>query len=331
MWEAGGLQPEPARSLRIGSSLRVIVSASYRTDIPAFYAGWFLARLRAGYCRVANPYGGDTHEVSLALGDVDGFVFWTRNVRPLMADLDAVRQVAPFTVQFTLTGYPRALENSVIAAEEAIEQLRELRRRFGPRVAVWRYDPVVFTAGLDADTHAVAFAALARALAGTVDEVALSVVHPYRKTRRNLDRAARQHGFVWHDPPAEEKRELLARLAAIAAEHRIAPTLCSQPELLVPGLGEARCIDSERLSDVAQHPIAARESGNRPGCRCALSRDIGAYDTCPHGCVYCYAVSDRDAARRNFRGHDPAADCLLPRSFRQTAPIAPLPADRSRG
>jgi DNA repair photolyase len=92
----------------------------------------------------------------------------------------------------------------------------------------------------------------------------------------------------------------------------MAPALCSQPELLVPGLGEARCIDAQRLSDVAERPIPTRESGNRPGCRCALSRDIGAYDTCPHGCVYCYAVADRDRAVANFRARDPEAECLMP-------------------
>jgi uncharacterized protein DUF1848 len=140
--------------------------------------------------------------------------------------------------------------------------------------------------------------------------VVMSVMHPYRKTRRNLDRAAGHHGFRWRDPPAEEKRHLLERLAAIALDHGMAPTLCSQPELLLPGLGEARCIDAERLVDVAQRPVAARESGNRPGCRCALSRDIGAYDTCPHGCVYCYAVADRDRAVANFRNHDPEAAML---------------------
>ena len=288
----------------------MIVSASYRTDIPAFYAGWFLARLRVGHCRVASPYGGRSYEVSLRPGAVDGFVLWTRNLRPLLADLDAVRRVAPFIVQFTVTGYPRALETSVIATEEAVGQLRQLRRRFGPRVAVWRYDPIVITSELDAEAHAASFAVLARALEGTVDEVVLSVMHPYQKTRRNLDRAAGQHGFLWRDPPAEEKRRLLERLAAIALDHGIAPTLCSQPGLLGPLLGEARCIDAERLADVAQRPVAAPESGNRPGCRCALSRDIGAYDTCPHGCVYCYAVADRDRAVANFRDHDPEAAML---------------------
>jgi len=289
----------------------VIVSASYRTDIPAFYTGWFLNRLRAGHCHVANPYGGGSYQVALTPEAVDGFVFWTRNLRPLLPHLDEVRRVAPFVVQFTVTGYPRALESSVIAVAEAVAQLQELRCRFGPRAAVWRYDPIVFAAGMDAEAHAAGFAALATALAGTVDEVVLSVMHPYRKTSRNLDRAARRFGFAWRDPPAEEKQALLARLAGIAVEHGLAPTLCSQPELLVPGLGEARCIDAGRLADVAQCPVGARESGNRPGCRCALSRDIGAYDTCPHGCVYCYAVADRNRALARFRAHDPKADSLV--------------------
>jgi hypothetical protein len=288
----------------------VIVSASYRTDIPAFYARWLMARLEAGYARVANPYGSGAYEVSLRLGEVDGFVFWTRNLQPLLPHLDRVREIAPFTVQFTVTAYPRSLETSVVAPEEAVAQLRELRSRYGARAAVWRYDPIMMTSEIDAEAHAVNFAALAGSLAGTVDEVVLSFVNPYRKTARNLDRAATRHGFVWHDPPADEKRVLLARLAAIAADSGIQATLCTQPDLIVPGIGEARCIDAQRLSDVAQAPVSAKESGNRPGCRCALSRDIGAYDTCPHGCVYCYAVAERDRALARYRAHDPEAERL---------------------
>jgi hypothetical protein len=288
----------------------VIVSASYRTDIPAFYSRWFLARLAAGYARVASLYGGGTYEVSLRPGEVDGFVFWTRNMRPLLPHLNRVREIAPFVVQFTATGYSRSLESSVIAPEDAVEQFRELRVRFGPRVAVWRYDPIVMTSELDADTHVRNFAALAAALAGRVDEVVLSFAHPYRKTARNLDRAASRHGFAWHDPPPDEKRALLARLAAIAADAGMRAALCTQPDLIVPGIGEARCIDAQRLSDVSQAAVTARESGNRPGCRCALSRDIGAYDTCPHGCVYCYAVTDRDRALGRYKAHDPEAESL---------------------
>lgn len=288
----------------------MIISASYRTDIPAFYARWFLGRLDAGFCHVASPYGGPLLTIPLGPDAVDGFVLWTRNLRPLLPDLDRVRARAPFVVQFTVTNYPRALETSVIAPEEAVAQLRELRRRFGPRAAVWRYDPVVLAGGLDAEAHRAHFAALAREMAGLADEVVFSFVHPYRKTRRNLDRAARRGRFQWRDPGLAEKRTLIAALGEIAAEHGFKPTVCSQTELLSPGLAEARCIDDERLSDIAGRPVAAREKGNRPGCRCAQSRDIGAYDSCPHGCAYCYAVSERDRALARFRAHDPDAPCL---------------------
>lgn len=290
----------------------MIVSASYRTDIPAFYARWFLNRLAAGFCRVASPYGGASYEVSLRPGEVEGFVFWTRNLAPLAPHLAAVAGRAPFVVQFTVTGYPRALERAVGAAAESCAQIHALRRGFGPRAAVWRYDPVVVSSLTPPAWHLANFAALATALRGAVDEVVLSFAAPYRKTRRNLDRAARQHGFAWRDPPDEEKRELAARLAALAAEQGMALSLCAQPDYVAPGTAAARCVDAARLSDVAGRPIAAPEKGNRPGCRCARSRDIGAYDTCPHGCVYCYAVASREGALARRRAHDPDASILVP-------------------
>ncbi|HLF58937.1 MAG TPA: DUF1848 family protein, partial [Alphaproteobacteria bacterium] len=93
----------------------MIISASYKTDIPAFYGAWFRNRLRAGYCKMINPYGRKIVTVPLSRPDVDGFVFWTRNAHPFG---DAFAEVAgrgfPFVVQHTITGYPRALESSVI-------------------------------------------------------------------------------------------------------------------------------------------------------------------------------------------------------------------------
>ncbi|MDB5406032.1 MAG: repair photolyase [Rhodospirillales bacterium] len=288
----------------------MIVSASYRTDIPAFYAPWFMNRLAAGSCRVRNPYGGVDYRVSLAPGTVDGFVFWTRNMAPLQPDLDIARQRAPFVVQFTVTGYPRALEAAVVAPERAVDQIRSLRRDWGGRAIVWRYDPVLLTSLTRASWHLANFAALAASLVGAVDEVVVSFAQVYRKTRRNLDVAATTSGFTWHDPPVDEKRDLLARLAAIAGDHAMRLTICTQPELALPGVAAARCIDAERLSDVAGTALAAHTKGNRPGCLCAESRDIGVYDSCPHGCVYCYAVTSR-ARAASFKGaHDPESDAL---------------------
>jgi hypothetical protein len=279
----------------------MIVSASYRTDIPAFYGDWFLGRLQAGACDVANPYGGPAYRVPLVGPEAEGFVFWTRNIAPFGAALEAVAaRDLPFVVHYTITGYPKALEASVIPAVRSVALVRALAERYGPRAVVWRYDPLLITSLTPPQWHRETFAGLAAALAGATDEVVLSFAQVYRKTRANTERAARKHGFTWRDPAPEEKRALLAELAGLARAQGLKPTLCAQPELLDEALKAARCIDAGRLSDVAGHTIEAKTKGNRPGCLCAQSRDIGAYDTCPHGCVYCYAVSHPDTAKRNY-------------------------------
>lgn len=291
----------------------MIVSASYRTDIPAFYGRWFRARFAAGWCRVANPYGGRPYEVALRGPGVDGYVFWTRNTAPFAEALAEVRSAGlPFVVQFTVTAYPRPLETAVMDAERAVAQMRQLAARYGPRAVVWRYDPILLTDLTPPGFHRETLARLAGALRGITDEVVVSFANIYRKTRRNLDIAAHRHGFAWRDPELEERRDILAGLAPIAGENGMALTLCTQPTLDPPGTAPAACVDAGRLSDMAGRPIAARTKGNRPGCFCAESRDIGAYDTCPHGCVYCYAVRSRDAARRAHKAHDPAAPMLAP-------------------
>lgn len=290
----------------------MIVSASYRSDIPAFYGDWFLKRLAAGHALVVNPYGGKPYTVSLAPRDVDGFVLWTRNMGPLRDRLGDVAAVAPFMVQFTVTGYPRALEPGVIDSGTAVAQIGELAGAFGPRAVVWRYDPIVETDLTPANWHRENFARLAVMLKGCVDEVTISFAQVYAKTARNMDMAAREHGFAWRDPPGEEKRVLAGALAEIAAAHSMRLTVCSQPDFQAGGAAGAHCIDAGRLSEVAGRRIVAKVKGNRPGCLCHESRDVGAYDSCPQGCAYCYAVSSRERAKRFLATHDPDAEALGP-------------------
>jgi DNA repair photolyase len=288
----------------------MIVSASYRTDIPAFHAAWFLARLAAGFAEVRNPYGGAPYRVWLRPPEAAGFVLWTRNIKPLLPELAQVAARAPFMVQLTITGYPRAIEPRVIDAEAAIAQAKALRRDWGPSAVVWRYDPILVSSLTPLERHRSGFAAIAAALQGVVDEVVVSFADLYRKSARNLAAAGRRHGFTWRDPEPEEKRALIAELAAIAAEHRTRLTLCTEPELVGAGAYPARCIDAERLSQIAGRPILAREKGNRPGCLCAESRDIGAYDTCAQGCAYCYAVASHERATQRIKALDPEASSL---------------------
>ena len=292
-----------------------IVSASHRTDIPAFYGEWFRARLRAGFARVANPFGGAEYSVALAPEAVAGFVFWTRNVAPFLDVLDEVRSHGtPFVVQHTVTGYPRILDRFVPAASRTIPVLVRLAERFGPEVVVWRYDPVVLTEATPMEFHLANLARIGRQLAGVTNEVVLSFVHPYAKTRAHMARL----DCNWSDPDDDEKRGFIRELARCAAELGFRPTVCAQPALLDGAATAARCVDARRLERVAAgwgspRAIAVPVAGNRPGCECHQSRDIGAYETCPHGCVYCYAVGSHERATAYYRAHDATADRLAGR------------------
>jgi Domain of unknown function (DUF1848) len=277
----------------------MIISASYRSDIPAFHGDWFLAVLAAGEVAVANPYSQRPYLVDLRPDAVDGYVFWTRNARPFARALAAVAaQGKPFVVQYTILGYPRAIDTNVIDPRLAIENARAIAAAYGRRVVVWRYDPILLTPETEIGWHRINFTRLADALAGTADEVVVSFAQLYAKSARNLAKA----GIVWRVPELAEQAGLIADLGAIAAQHGIALSLCTQPDLAdASGASAARCVDAARLADIAGRPIAAATRGNRPGCLCAQSRDIGAYDSCVHGCRYCYAVADHEAVQLRLR------------------------------
>ena len=111
----------------------MIISASYRTDIPAFYGKWFVNRLRAGYCKAVNPYSGQVYAVDLSPEQVDGFVFWTKNVGPFLKYLPEVQaRNIPFVVQHSITGYPRELEARVAPVAHVVESLKQVADVYGP-------------------------------------------------------------------------------------------------------------------------------------------------------------------------------------------------------
>lgn len=290
----------------------MIISASYKTDIPAFYGEWFFNRLQAGYCKMVNPYSRKAIRVSLRREDVYGFVFWTKNVSPFLRYLPEVNDRGyPWLLQFSINGYPRALEFSVLQVMKSVEHFWRLVDTYGPLSCVWRYDPIVFSSITTLDFHRKNFGQLAKALAGATDEVVVSFAQVYQKTLRNMDWAAREFGFTWHDPGTEEKVSLLVDLRDIAESYGIKLAMCSQPEFLIPRVSEAHCVDAHRLGLIAGRPLPSDLRGNRPGCGCFASRDIGEYDTCPHGCVYCYAVRNRKLAQERYRKHDARGEFLF--------------------
>jgi DNA repair photolyase len=297
----------------------MIISASYKTDIPAFYGEWFMNRLKAGYCKMVNPYNQQVYTIDLTPETVDGFVFWTKNIGPFLKHLSELeKRDFAFIVQHTINGYPKQLESRVINYSHTIEHMRKVAEEYGPDIAVWRYDPIIISSLTTTDWHRRNFEELARALEGTTNEAVVSFAQIYKKTRRNVNKAAEEFNFDWseHERMSEESiKNLIIELAQIAAIHGIQLKICSQKSLLIPGVvNEARCVDADRLEKVSHRTILdkSKQKGNRKECGCFSSKDIGEYDTCPHGCVYCYAVQNRDLALSRYKEHDPLGDFLFP-------------------
>jgi len=260
-----------------------------------------------------NPYNRtQASRISLLRERVDGFVFWTKNAGPFLEVLDEVNQRAfPFIVQYTINAYPRKLEFSVTDATRALKHAELIVSKFGLRSLVWRYDPIIFSSETPPERHIEAFSWLADHLEGMTDEVVTSFAQIYKKTKKNMDWASGELNFTWTDPDDREKRDLMRELLKIARRHKMRLTLCSQPYLLETGVEESHCVDARRLSDLAGREIYADLRGPRKECGCFESKDIGDYDTCPHGCVYCYAVQNRSLAQRRYRLHDPLGEFLF--------------------
>jgi Domain of unknown function (DUF1848) len=282
----------------------MIVSASRRTDIPAYYTPWLMGRISAGYCLVRNPYNAKAiRRVSLDPADLDFLVLWTRDPRPLAPRLGEIEgRGIRFYVQMSLTGYPRAMEPGAPPLREAIDALRDLSDRIGSERVLWRYDPVILAEGLDSARRLRAFERIAAALEGRTRRVTLSVLDEYSGTRSRLERA----GFP--DPRFDplEYAPLLGELAAIARSRGMTPQTCAEgSDLRSLGIEAGACVDAglaASLWNIAKDAAAGgpRDSGQRGACRCAPSVDIGAYGTCPRGCAYCYAT--RGAAKLAARG-----------------------------
>jgi hypothetical protein len=275
----------------------MIVSASRRTDIPAYYADWLMDRLDAGYCLVRNPFNAKSvRRVSLDPADVDFLVLWTRDPRPLAPRLGEIEgRGVRFYVQMTITGYPEAIEPGAPPLSDAIGALRELSDRIGPDRVLWRYDPIVLAGKLDPGYHLGAFERLAAALEGRTRRVSLSLVDEYSGTRSRLERA----GFT--DPafgyPAYEA--LLGQIAAIARSRGMTPLACAEErDFSALGVEPGACVDADLAASLwggGGVGSGRKDSGQRRACLCARSVDIGAYGSCPRGCVYCYA--NRGAGR----------------------------------
>ncbi|MCC6957996.1 MAG: DUF1848 domain-containing protein [Anaerolineales bacterium] len=298
----------------------MIISASRRTDIPAFYADWFINRVREGSCEVPNPFNPrQVATISLKPEDVDSIVFWTRSPRPLfrhLRDLDGRGFFYYF--QYTLLDYPAVIDPHSPPAWRALDTFRALVDRIGPERVVWRYDPIVLSEITPPEYHLETFGRLAAALRGYTERTVVSFLDVYAKARRRLAETQNEGAGllnILHDDGDNQNilydivPKLVTGLAQIAHENDLEIQSCAEAIDLAPyGIPPGKCIDAGLIEQLSGRIVThQKDSGQRKACGCVVSKDIGMYDTCLFGCRYCYATRSFALARRNHAAHDPGA------------------------
>ena len=286
----------------------MIISASRRTDIPAFYSEWFFNRLREGYVLTRNPMNfHQISKVSFSPDTVDAIVFWTKNPTPMISRLGELEKY-PYYFQFTLTSYGPEIETGLPSKNQVIiPAFQRLSEEIGRERVVWRYDPIFFSDQYSMEYHCKYFRVLASKLSPYTEKCTVSFLDLYRNTERNL----KPFGFVPDDLKMPE--ELLERFAEIAKECGIDIDTCAEHhDFDHLGVGHARCIDQERIERISGTKLkVGRDRNQRAACGCVSSVDIGMYNTCLNGCRYCYANYQESMIQRNFRSHDPKSPLLF--------------------
>ena len=280
----------------------MVISASRRTDIPAFYMPWFMASLDQGRFEVINPYNQRVSIVPAAPPQVHSIVLWSKNFGPFLRDgygkaLEDKGYHLFFN--FCINTPHRLLEPNLPRLEERLDQLAQLSRDHGSRTIQWRFDPICFfkdASGRRQDNLGH-FETISRAVARAgITTCIISFVDTYAKVQRRVKKTSL---IEWVEPSMNLKVEVINRLADQLVSLDIAPRLCCEKQILAALPGEspvrgAACIPNHRLAELyGPHISLARDKGQRraAGCNCRLSRDIGGYapHPCFHDCLYCYA------------------------------------------
>lgn len=265
----------------------MIISASRRTDIPCYYSEWFIKRILEGYVYVRNPMNmKSVSRIDLSPSAVDVIVFWTKNPYDMLNKLDMLKSYM-YYFQFTLNGYGRSIENNIPCCEELINTFKKLSAVLGKERVIWRYDPIILSEKFDARYHIEKFMYIATELSGYTDKVIVSFLDYYKKIQKKIEEVGVKtinNSDIFLIADAFSK---------IASENNMVIETCAEEvDLCKYGIQHGHCIDDKLISLLLGSMYNGKKDRNqRKECGCIQSVDVGAYNTCPNGCIYCYANS----------------------------------------
>jgi len=276
-----------------------IISCSRRTDIPAFLMDWVIDRIQIGYVDVVNPFNRkQVSRVSLKPEDVRCWVWWSKNFEEWIKNYEKNTQVFKsykgHYFQFTINSPSELEQNLVISLKERFDQLKWLINEFGSNAVSFRFDPIILYKkqnknGIKSNLDRFEYIVENVSALG-LKEIIFSFATIYAKVNNRL----KTRGFIPIVPSFRKKKEILNKLLEICEKHEMQMKACCQPDLLeINGIEQAHCIDANKIEQIIGEKISkAKDTGQRKGCGCFKSKDIGGYTgifRCKHNCAYCYA------------------------------------------
>ena len=298
----------------------MIISASRRTDIPAFFAKWFINRVREGFCYVQNPMNSKQIAIiDLSLENVDLFVFWTKNPQPFFPYLQELTERGyKYYFQFTVNNYPKEFEPNLPPFEKIVPTFQDLSELVGKEKVVWRYDPILISNLTDLNFHCENFTQILEQLSPFTDHIVTSLYDNYRGSSYRFKKLKEQGIFLTTPAKAHtDSIKILKYLVKEANLYNLDVYSCAEEETILHSTGilKGKCIDPDYINKVFNINVTSQnDPGQRELCGCVLSRDIGAYDSCLHGCTYCYASKSFRLAQEAYQKYDFKAKGLLMKS-----------------
>jgi len=292
----------------------MFLSVSRRTDIPAFYSEWFMNRIRAGFYYVRNPMNcNQVSNVPITPDVVDCIIFWTKNPRPLLPYLDELNEKGyKYYFTYTLTGYGKDLEPNIASEAERIATFQELSRDIGKEKVIWRYDPIIYTEQYDLSYHVRKFEQLIDKLAPYTEKCVFSFVDMYRKIQQQMR-------DIKVMPLSDSIKDAMARsFSELAKHYGITLATCAEGiDLAKYGIVHNRCIDPDLIERIIGYKVKSEQGSDRKGtaCGCAKCDEMGTFDTCLHGCKYCYA-NNGDLPKKNLQYYSEVSPFLIDDSYK---------------
>ena len=280
----------------------MIISASRRTDIPAFYSDWFMNRLRDGYLIWTNPYNANQRKlIDLSPESVDVIVFWTKNPYPLLKYLDEINDMGyHYYFQYTLNQYPKTIEPRVPNLSSRIETFKLLSEKIGPENVVWRYDPIILSNQTPIEYHIDTFADLSLKLKDHTKRVVISFLDFYGDVAKKLNKIPELKAQDILNFKSDLDK-LLTFMKETSLKHNFEIVTCGEKiNLERYGITHGKCIDDSLIKESFGLDLkVGKDKGQREECLCSEALDIGKYNTCCFACSYCYATSSEKTAMTN--------------------------------